>query len=248
MITIGSLFSGIGGFELGLERAIPNSRTLWQVEQDSYCQTILNKHWPEATIHNDVCQVGIHNLETVDIICGGFPCVDISLLGKQGGIHAKGSGLWWEMHRIISELRPRVAVMENVPNLITLGLSEVLGSLSQIGYDAEWTIIPAGGSGGFGAPHKRERCFIVAYSHSTLSKRNRMSSRLEIKKPKIDNTFYQTGLGYWGKTKTPSAICNMDDGIPNRLAKLRALGNAIVPQCSEYIGQKIVQSGLLDRT
>jgi DNA (cytosine-5)-methyltransferase 1 len=279
MITIGSLFSGIGGFELGLERAIPNSRTLWQVEQDSYCQTILGTHWPEATIHNDVCQVGIHNLEPVDIICGGFPCQDISLAGKQGGIHAKRSGLWWQMHRIISELRPRVAVMENVPNLITLGLSEVLGSLSQIGYDAEWTIISAAQ---FGAPHKRERCFIVAYSNSirsrqtnnrgfsainrdrrkiqqggsqkstdsnsTLSKRNRMSSRLEIKKPKIDNTFYQTGLGYWGKTKTPSAICRMDDGIPYRLAKLRALGNAIVPQCSEYIGQKIVQSGLLDRT
>ena len=128
MLKLGSLFSGIGGFELGLERAIPNLETVWQVEQDKFCQKILHKHWPNALIYDDVCTVGKHNLEPVDIICGGFPCQDISTAGKQGGIHAERSGLWWEMHRIIGDLRPRVAVLENVPNLITLGMPEVLGS------------------------------------------------------------------------------------------------------------------------
>ena len=88
-MKLGSLFAGIGGFELGLERAIPGLETIWQVEQDLFCQKVLKKHWPDSIIYDDVCQVGKHNLEPVDIICGGFPCQDISNAGKQGGIHAK---------------------------------------------------------------------------------------------------------------------------------------------------------------
>ena len=249
-IKIGSLFSGIGGFELGLERAIPNSSTIWQVEQDKFCQKILNKHWPNAIIYDDVCTVGQHNLEPVDMLCGGFPCQDISTAGKLGGIHGKKSGLWWQMHRIISELRPRIAVMENVANLTTMGLPEVLGSLSEIGYNAEWSIISAGQ---FGAPHQRKRIFIVAYSnsirspqawnrrfnkkinisntYSTSSERSSMPSRIQKKAENINSSLCKRE-SYWEKTKAPAPVCSVDDGIPFRLAKLRALGNAIVPQCS----------------
>lgn len=250
MYKCGSLFSGIGGFELGLERSIPNLETVWQVEQSKFCQKVLRKHWPNASIYDDVRSVGKHNLEPVDIICGGFPCQDISAAGKQGGIYAERSGLWWEMHRIISELRPRVAVLENVPNLVTLGLREVLGSLSEIGYNAEWTIVSAGQ---FGAPHMRKRVFIVAYSAIFNDQEQainavKMEQRQEIYGSRSRNS--KAGrihaADYWRKQQRPSGICSMDDGIPDRLAQLRALGNAIVPQCSEWVGRKIWESGLLE--
>lgn len=243
MITLGSLFSGIGGFELGLERAIPELETIWQVEQEKFCQRVLQKHWPNAEMYNDVKSVGKHNLQPVDIICGGFPCQDISIAGKKGGIHGKKSGFWWEMHRIISELQPRIAIMENVPNLLSMGLPEVLGSLSQIGYDAEWCIVSASQ---FGAPHLRKRIFIIAYSSSKQSRSKEPISAGGISSNVQDTENAPYRSTYWEKTKTPSSICYLDDGIPDRLAKLRSLGNAIVPQCSEWIGQKILNSGLLD--
>ena len=283
MIKIGSLFAGIGLFELGLERAIENSQTIWQVEQNSFCQKILKKHWPDSIIYDDVCTVGKHNLEPVDILCGGFPCQDISTLGKQGGIHAKKSGLWWEMHRIISEIRPRIAIMENVSNLLTLGMSEVIGALAEIGYDAEWTIVSAGQ---FGAPHKRDRVFIIAYSmrsSDTISGKTKKSHRIGKTKPstvhaaggerkknlqcsqffdtgrnsilsestninKTSRSTKGTGFGYWKTTTAPSPVCGVDDGGPHRVDQLRALGNAIVPQCSEWVGRRIMESGLLTDT
>ena len=282
MITIGSLFSGIGGFELGLERAIPNSKTIWQVEQNKYCHTILSKHWPDAKIYNDVRDITKDNVSPVDILCGGFPCQDISIAGKKGGIHAEKSGLWWEMLRIISELRPRVAVLENVPNIIRLGGLDVLGSLASIGYNAEWTIISARM---FGAPHLRKRWFCVCYpadfdsirprqaldrrtsqtdscrteilerrssiqrpadSDGTSIQTERMPERMEQKKKNLNNQLHRTGYRYWEKTEAVSPLCDVDDGIPHRLARLRALGNAIVPQCSQWIGEQIVNSGLLE--
>lgn len=247
MYKCGSLFSGIGGFELGLERSIPNLETVWQVEQNKFCQKVLRKHWPNASIYDDVRTVGKHNLEPVDIICGGFPCQGISQAGKMEGLEDERSGLWWEMHRIISELstgrKKPVVVLENVPNLITLGMPEVLGSLSEIGYDAEWTIVSAGQ---FGAPHMRKRVFIVAYSDRPFSKRHRGAFRVEKKRANSDNALYRSESTYWTKTSAPSPICGVDDGISDRLAKLRALGNAIVPQCSEWVGRKIWESGLLE--
>jgi len=164
-IKIGSLFAGVGGFELGCERAWPNSETIWQVEQNPFCQTILSKHWPKAKIYNDVRDITINNVEPVDVLLGGFPCQDISVAGQQKGVHdGKKSSLWWEMHRIIGELRPRVVIMENVANIIRLGGADVIGSLAQIGYDCEWTIIRASD---FGACHKRKRWFCIAYPNSS---------------------------------------------------------------------------------
>ena len=279
MIKIGSLFSGIGGFELGLERGIPGSRTVWQVEQNEFCQRVLRRHWPEAKLYDDIVGVGGNNLEEVDILCGGFPCQDLSFAGKRKGLDGKKSGLWWEMWRVISELRPRVVCVENVTGLFTLGIREVLGSLAEIGYDAEWKVISAAQ---FGAPHLRRRVFIVAYpngngcgqarngrinqidnvskgreeiqqgrssqftnTNKTSSPGVRQSFRVEKKRSKFNNTFHRTGFEYWRTTQAPSPICRVDDGIPNRLAKLRALGNSIVPQCTEWIGRRIMKAGLL---
>lgn len=156
--VIGSLFSGIGGLELGLERA-GLGPVAWQVEKDPYASAVLAKHWPNVERHTDVHEVGAHNLEPVDIICGGFPCQDISLAGNGAGLAGARSGLWFEYLRIVRELRPRFVLVENVAALRSRGLSVVLGGLAESGYDAEWDCIPAVAAG---APHRRDRLFIVA--------------------------------------------------------------------------------------
>jgi len=159
-MRIGSLFSGIGGLELGLERSIPGAHTVWQVEQNEYARAVLAKHWPEAKRYEDVGEVGAHNLEPVDLICGGFPCQDISVAGKQAGIDGARSGLWSEYARIIGELEPSYVVVENVSALLIGGMGRVLGDLAALGYDAVWDCIPAAA---VGAPHRRDRVFLVAY-------------------------------------------------------------------------------------
>src|SRR5262245_40776069 len=161
-LTFGSLFAGIGGIDLGLERA--GMRCAWQVEIDDYATKVLTKHWPDVPKFRDVRSVGAHNLPTVDLIAGGFPCQDISASGPRTGIDGERSGLWREFARIIGELRPRYVLVENVADLIYRGIERVLGDLAGHGYDAEWEIIPACA---FGAPHTRERMFILAYSEST---------------------------------------------------------------------------------
>lgn len=308
MIRIGSLFSGIGGFELGLERAIPNSQTIWQVEQDKFCQKILKKHWPEAIIYDDVRNINKNNVESIDILCGGFPCQDISIAGNGKGIikNETRSGLWWEMHRIIDELGPRIAIMENVPAITFRGGWDVVGSLAQIGYDCEWTIISARD---FGACHVRERWFCVAYPNSdrkAIEKKERASNITSTKKPTaihtdnqgwIESTIfnnrchniqsnvanteserlqkksvvtirpesttkgirlefgctnnseqqYSTGAGPWATAHPEPLICGMDDGVSRKLdsPRLKTLGNSIVPQCSQWIGEQILKAGLI---
>lgn len=286
-IKIGSLFSGIGGFELGLERAIPNSETVWQCEQDAYCQKILAKHWPNAIIYDDVRTIN-NQVESIDILCGGFPCQDISIAGEQRGIHeGKKSSLWWEMHRIIGILEPRIIVLENVAAITSVGGTDVIGSLAQIGYDCQWSIISAAQCG---APHRRNRWFCIAYPHSkrpgqtrdwrtsqkigqgsdiqqwrpqnetssntncTSSQRRRIPSRTQQKDQ--DTSCETGGTSFWKESEIPeSTICGMDDGIPtgldrttrrNNRHRLKALGNAIVPQCSQWIGSQLVNSGLID--
>jgi len=157
-MKVGSLFAGIGGFDLGLAWA--GYDIAWQVEQDEWCRKVLAKHWPDVARFTDVCDCGLHNLEPVDVICGGFPCQDISLAGRQAGLDGERSSLWWEMRRIVGELRPPYVIVENVPNLFIRGFDRVLGSLSEIGYDAEWGVISAND---VGAPHLRQRLWIVAY-------------------------------------------------------------------------------------
>ncbi len=191
MLTVGSLFAGIGGFDLGFERA--GMRTLWFCEQDPFCQRVLAKHWPGVPIYDDVRALvadadgrglsepdlcaqqpqraeavctsqGLRSVPVpvpyVDVLCGGFPCQDLSVAGRGAGLDGERSGLWSEYARLIRELRPRYVVVENVAALLSRGLGRVLGDLAACGYDAEWDCIPASA---VGAPHRRDRVWLVAY-------------------------------------------------------------------------------------
>jgi len=158
-LTFGSLFAGIGGLDLGLERAGMECR--WQVEIDDYARRVLAKHWPNVRRHDDVRTWPQADTEAVDLICGGFPCQDISNAGRRAGIDGERSGLWSEFARIIREVRPRIVLVENVDALAVRGLGRVLGDLAALGFDAEWDRIPAAA---VGAPHRRWRIFIVAYA------------------------------------------------------------------------------------
>lgn len=160
VLTFGSLFSGIGGLDLGLERA--GLRCVWQVEINDYCRRVLAKHWPNVRRHDDVKtfppQEGAWSC---DLIVGGFPCQPVSVAGK-GLAQDDPRWLWPEFARILRVLRPRYALLENVPGLFVRGFPDVLGDLATLGYDAEWAVLSAAQ---FGAPHLRKRVFVVAYSH-----------------------------------------------------------------------------------
>ena len=137
MLKIGSLFSGIGGIELGFEKA-GEFKTIWFVENNEFCQKVLRKHWAYAKIHGDIAKIRWNCLERPDILTGGFPCQDISVAGKGKGITGKRSGLWKYYAEAIGILRPKYAVIENVPMLINRGLNVILADLAKNGYDAEW--------------------------------------------------------------------------------------------------------------
>lgn len=158
-LTIGSLFSGIGGLELGLEAA-GVGRVVWQVEINPSCRVILAKHWPNVRRYVDVRTVGATELARVDLICGGFPCQDISSAGTGEGLDGERSGLWWEYHRIVGELRPRFAVVENVASGWRRWLCPVRSSLHALGYRTRALGIAARD---VGAPHLRRRVFIIAW-------------------------------------------------------------------------------------
>lgn len=157
--TVGSLFSGIGGMDLGLERA--GFEVIWQSEIDPYASRVLKKHWPDVPNLGDIRTIDWSGVERPDLVCGGFPCQDISYAGKGAGLDGERSGLWWEFARAVRHLGPDCVLVENVAALLTRGLDAVLGTLASLGYDAEWGVLPAAA---FGAPHIRERVFLLAYA------------------------------------------------------------------------------------
>jgi DNA (cytosine-5)-methyltransferase 1 len=161
MLTAGSLFSGTGGFDLGLERA--GMRVLWQVEKDEHCRRVLRRHWPDVAQHEDVCNVG-PDLAPVDLICGGFPCQDLSVAGRRAGLAGERSGLFHEFMRIVASLAPRWVLVENVPGLLSSNggrdMGTVLGTLGQLGYWWTWRVLD---SQFFGVPQRRRRVFIVGH-------------------------------------------------------------------------------------
>ena len=158
-MRFGSLFSGIGGIDLGLERA--GMECAWQVENDDYCQRVLAKHWPNVPRYGDIKEVDFARLEPVELLAGGFPCQDLSYAGKGLGLSGARSGLWSEFKRAVRVVRPRYVLVENVPGLLGRGMGAVLGDLASLGYDVEWESIPAAA---VGAPHLRWRVFVVAYA------------------------------------------------------------------------------------
>lgn len=162
MLTVGSLFSGVGGLDLGLERA--GMRVLWQVEIDPQARAVLRKHWPNVDLHEDVRDVGRHNLEPVDLICGGFPCQDLSVAGRRAGLAGERSGLFYEFMRVVAELAPRWVLIENVPGLLSSNggrdMGAVLGTLAKLGYGYAYRVLDLQH---FGVPQRRRRVFIVGH-------------------------------------------------------------------------------------
>ena len=250
-LTFGSLFSGIGGFDLGFERAGFQCR--WQVEIDDYATQILEKHWPQVHRYRDVRECNASNLERVDCIIGGFPCQDISYAGRGAGLDGQRSGLFFEAVRLVRELQPRAIVLENVAALLTRGLDRVLGTLAEIGYDAEWHCIPAAA---VGAPHIRDRVFVLGYANSSggasrKSPRKASRHRLPASTASVDASsmadtqgFHGQGF-YDGSRKVESwrsswwelepGMGRVAHGIPSRVDRLKCLGNAIVPQVAQVV-------------
>lgn len=246
------LFSGIllGGFSLGLERT-GGFETVAFCEIEEFPRKVLAKHWPEVPQYHDVTKLTGDILKrdgiSVDVITGGFPCQDLSLAGKRAGMgEGTRSGLWSEIVRLIGELRPRYIILENVAALLS-GPTEqrggwfgrILGDLAECGYDAEWENIPAAA---LGAPHRRERVWIVAYPKCA-----RLSGgvfkfidpKTIFSTEKCCGRFgYPIGPAWYSEPK----LAELDDGVPGNVDGSIAAGNAVIPQIPELIGNAILQA------
>lgn len=224
-LTFGSLFAGIGGFDLGFERA--GMVCKWQVEINEFCRQVLAKHWHRVKRWNDV---RTFEPTQVDVVCGGFPCQDISNAGKRAGISGDRSGLWSEYARVIREIRPRFVVIENVSALFIRGIDRVLGDLAEIGFDAEWDVLRASR---FGASHRRERVFIVAYP-SGFGLERRVLSTVPEQLPRVGDASYRPSV-------TEPLGLGTNHGIPYFVDRVRGCGNAVYPPIAEWIGRRIVE-------
>jgi DNA (cytosine-5)-methyltransferase 1 len=229
MYRVLSLFAGIGGFDLGLERT-GGFRTVAFCEIDPFCQRVLAKHWPSVPCYDDVRTLTGERLASdgieVDCIVGGFPCQDLSRAGKRHGLAGERSGLWSEFARLIGDLRPRYILVENVPELLVRGMGRVLGDLAAIGYDAEWEGIPAAA---VGAPQLRARQWILAYPAG-------LGDRLEASALQAGRDHPR--LCHWWDREPD--VGRVDDGPTAQVDRLRSLGNAVVPQIPEMIGRAIL--------
>lgn len=236
------LFSGIGGFSLGLERTA-GFETVAFCEIDPFCRRVLAKHWPDVPCYDDVRTLTADRLRadgiSVAAICGGFPCQDLSVAGNMVGIDAGRSGLWSEIVRLAGELRPEFVIVENVANLLAGGdgrwFGRVLGDLAALGYDAEWHCIQASH---VGAPHGRDRAWIVAYPE------RREQSRPEPRLRSIGRMGRQLKSVPWDRDwqATLSALRGMDDGLSRSVDRTDGLRNAVVPQIPEIIGHAILKA------
>lgn len=266
MLTVGSLFSGIGGLDLGLERA--GMKVLWQVEIDPYASRVLAKHWPDVPNLGDVRDIDWSRVAAVDLVCGGFPCQPVSAAGKQKA-QADERWLWPEFNRCLRHLRPRFVVVENVPTLVTVAggraAQEVFGDLAGLGYDAEWGRLSAAQ---FGAPHLRRRIFVVA--HTRGERQPQRTERNGATHPGIEAPLGHDivglrtdvadtdqgrrggrarffGEGWWSETEDGRGwepepdVGRVVNGLPSRVDRLRCLGNAVVPQVAEWIGRRLLE-------
>jgi len=240
VLKVLDLFSGIGGFSLGLERT-GGFETVAFCEIDPFCRRVLAKHWPNVRQFNDVTKLRGEDVGPVDVICGGFPCQDISSAGLQAGIDGARSGLWSEIVRLTGELRPQIVFVENVSALLAgdcgKWFGRVLGDLAALGYDAIWHSIPASH---LGAPHQRDRVWIVAYPNTDSLRLEglRSSSRTPWSEQQFAR-LVQVALQHAVPTSSGGGI---HDGVPGRSHRLKALGNAVIPQIPELIGRAILEA------
>lgn len=264
------LFSGIGGFSLGLERA-GGFETVAFCEINAKRRADLMSVWPGVPVFEDVCSLSAGDLPNIDVMTGGFPCQDISTAGKKAGIHGERTGLYSEIIRLAGELRPRFIILENSADLLTGERGDwaghVFGELAALGYDAEWHVIPASG---LGAPHDRERVWIIATDTSRPLKQHgvelflgrRFTRSGEAAAVVADHyrqrelqsgwcfTDQRGGVVYdpeqaWPETWVDklAQICGLDDGLPAGLATETSMrfGNSVVPHIPQIIGAAILE-------
>lgn len=250
------LFSGIGGFSLGLERT-GGFETAAFCEIEDFPRRVLAKHWPEVPCYHDVTKLTADimaddGIGRIDVITGGFPCQDISTAGNQAGIsEGTRSGLWSEIVRLIGELRPQYVIVENVANLLS-GPTErrggwfgrILGDLAECGYDAEWENIPASA---LGAPHRRERVWIVAYPMQSRRGLLQKPSRNFIRKIGTvwEADACSANMAVWNRPEIcPPDFVSLADGVRTGLVEgfFGAFGNSVVPQIPELIGHAILEN------
>lgn len=242
---IGSLFSGIGGLEAGIE-ASGAGVTTWQCEIDAHCRAVLADHWPDAECHVDIEKLEPDQLADVDIICGGFPCQDTSVANARGnvdgtraGLHGARSGLWSHMERIIAGKAPRWVVVENVAHGQGKWLPGVRAGLERLGY----ATLPVPLEARYvGAPHQRRRIFLLAHADGIPVREHQQRlprRRAEGVRDGGHALAVEHGDRAWRQAR-PELSC-LDDGLPRGLAApyWRAIGNAAVPQCAEILGWMI---------
>lgn len=246
-LTVLSLFSGIGGLELGLERA--GMQVVGQVEINPFCRRVLAHHWPEVPRHDDVRTApdwwDSEPRPAVDVVCGGFPCQPFSLAGKQLGVGDE-RWMWPEMADVVRRVRPRYVVVENVSALVrdADAFGWVLGDLAALGFDAEWAVLSAPQ---FGAPQSsRERLYLVAYPASVDGvARDRVGQGGERGSPLAVGGLHGLPLPARGRTARAWLAAEPDvdrlvDGVPNQVDRLAAYGNAVIPAAAEHIGRLVV--------
>lgn len=232
-LTVGSLFSGIGGLDLGLERA--GMTVIWQSEIDPYCSRVLKKHWPNVPNLGDITKVDWSTVERPDVICGGYPCQPFALAGgRRGDIDPRH--LWPNMLHAIRVLRPGVVICENVAGHLSLGFDRVLADFAELGFDAEWSLVSACS---MGAPHLRERLFCVAHPASAgLSGSGlRASEPSEVGRRRPADGGSAPRPAGWAAEPELGRVAY---GIPRRVERIRGLGNAVVPQVAEFIGRQLM--------
>ena len=275
-MTVGSLCAGIGGFDLGFERAGMTVR--WQVEIDPFCRKVLTKHWPNVKRYEDLTTLTGDELEPVDLVCAGFPCQPVSVAGARKG-QADERWIWPHIARLLGVLRPRYVVLENTPGLFTANsghaFGEVIGDLAALRFDAEWEVLSAAD---VGAPHLRKRVWIVAHTDGAGCEERRGAESVGAEQRSVERggqavadtdggrldrigqpqqrplqsasgdqsdrrrtygRFFDAEIG--GEWEVEPNIRRVSHGVPNRVDRLKGLGNAIVPQIAEWIGRRIIE-------
>ena len=235
------LFSGIGGFALAAKRIWEDKLNIVGFcEIEPYAQKVLNKNFPGVPVYKDIKELNGSKFKNIDLLTGGFPCQDISIAGYGVGIEGERSGLWSEMLRIISEIRPKFALIENVSAITFRGGTRVVTDLAQIGYDTEWQTISAAY---VGALHRRNRMWFVSYPSDSRSEYSKHGESQEnTKQTEMVCECKRSIFGDKGEFR--EEICSTEfirksNGIPNRMDRIKGLGNAIVPQVAEIIMERI---------
>jgi len=241
-MRFGSLFSGIGGLDLGLERA--GMTCAWQSEIEPYACQVLAKHWPHIDNLGDIRGIDWTRVDRVDLVAGGYPCQPFSIAGVRRG-EDDPKHLWPMFVECLRVVRPRYALLENVAGHLSIGFGSVLADLAAIGYDTQWDCIPAAA---VGAPHLRDRLFVIARDTRAEQPRTLADSAdagsFDALRPGWHAPWHggpSTGRSPIGRWSPEPELGRVAYGIPSRVDRIRGLGNAVVPQVAEHLGNIIKQ-------